>query len=394
MNIKNTINKATSNIRQYLPTIRNTQHTRYNEYYQYQAHPMTRYQNLQYYYIAARNPVVYRCNKVWKNTALACDFSIDTDTREDDNLPTKEYLNRLFNQPLGYNSQMTWADMSGIIWDSKDNMGDAFFEISTDADYNIMNGFKYIHNSRIMFDPDTQCYSLKEQPQVQYEPNELIHIREPDINPEQMAWGISKIDRARDFIALHMNAVNYNNDVLNNDGVDPNIILSFDPSVNNRNMQGELDRLTADKNKGIKRKFLALKGATVQHTNYNTKDMHYLQLIDHAEDGIIRVYGVPPQLYGKIETASLGSGSGDSQKKDWKTTFEGESVYVENAFNNTLKYYGFTERFHYKKIDVIDELYEAQVAQIQLQSGLKTRDEIRNEMGLDKITDLWENYYR
>lgn len=393
MTIRNTITKTINNIRQQLPTIRQT-HTHYNPYTRYQYHPMTRQQNLQYYYYATRNPIVYRCNKVWKNTALACDFSIDTDTREDDSLPTKEYLNRLFQQPEGYKSQTTWADMNGLIWDSKDNMGDAFFEISTDENYNVLNGFKYIHNNRIMFDPDTECYGLVEQPSITYEPDELIHIREPDIDPIMIAWGVSKIDRARDFIALHMNALNYNNKVLNDDGLDPNIILSFDPSVNNRNIQAELDRLTVEKQKGIKRKFLALKGATVQHTNYNTKDMHYLQLLDHAENGIIRVYGVPPQLYGKIETANLGSGSGDSQKKDWKTTFEGESVYIENAFNNTLKQYGFSERFHYQQMDVIDELYDAQVAQIQLQAGIKTRDEIRNEMGLDKLQDLWGDYYR
>ena len=394
MNIRNTINKAVSNIRNQLPTIRDTSHTRYNEYTQYQSHPLTRYQNLNYYYQAIRNPVVYRCNKVWKNTALACNFSIDTDTRENDSLPTKEYLNRLFQQPLGYNSNTTWSDMNGLIWDSKDNMGDAFFEISTDKDYNILNGFKYIHNNRIMFNPDTMCYSLKEQPEIQYEPNELIHIREPSIDPSSMAWGISKIDRAKDHIALYINAMNYNNQVLNNDGLDPNIILSFDASINNQNIQSELDRLSIEAKKGANRKFLALKGATVQHTNYNNKDMHYLELLKFAEDGIIRTYGVPPQLYGKIETANLGSGSGDSQKKDWKTTFEGESCYVEDAFNNCLKNYGFTERFYYQKIDVIDELYEAQVAQIQLQAGIKTRDEIRNDMGLDKIKDLWSDYYR
>lgn len=378
----------------HLPTIRDTTHTRYNEYNNYQLHPITREKNLQYYYKAMENPVVYRCNKVLINTALACNFTIDTDTRENDNLPVKQYLDKLFQQPMGYNSQMTWADMNSLIWASKDNMGDAFFEISTDAEYNILNGFKYIHNNRIRFDPDTMCYSLRDQPNITYEPNELIHIREPSIDPDMMAWGISKIDRAKDHIALYINAMTYNNTVLNNDGLDPNIILSFDPNINSQNMQSELDRLSIESQKGIKRKYLALKGATVQHTNYNNKDMHYLELLKFAEDGIIRVYGVPPQLYGKIETANLGSGSGDSQKKDWKSTFEGESVYVENAFNNTLKQYGFSERFHFKNIDVIDELYDAQVAQIYLQSGIKTRDEIRNELGLDKIQNLWSEYYR
>ena len=160
-------------------------------------------------------------------------------------------------------------------------------------------------------------------------------------------------------------------------------------------VQAEMDRLQVQNEMQDEKRLLALKGATVQHLAYNNKDMHYLELLKFAEDGITRTYGVPPQLYGKIETANLGSGSGDSQKKDWKTNFDGESRFVENAFNTCLREHGFSERFHYGNIDVIDELYDAQVAQIYLQTGVKTRDEIRNEMGMDKLqTNSWDGYYR
>jgi hypothetical protein len=46
-------------------------------------------------------------------------------------------------------------------------------------------------------------------------------------------------------------------------------------------------------------------------------------------------------------------------------------------------------------MDIIDELYDAQVNQILIQTGIKTVDEIRNEMGLDKLThNTWGDYYR
>jgi hypothetical protein len=45
-------------------------------------------------------------------------------------------------------------------------------------------------------------------------------------------------------------------------------------------------------------------------------------------------------------------------------------------------------------MDVIDEYYEAQVAQMQIASGIKTVDEVRNDMGLDKLEHTgWGSYY-
>lgn len=285
--------------------------------------------------------------------------------------------------------------MNSLIWDSKDNLGDAFFEISTDENYNILNGFRYIHNESIMWNNENDCYALVEQPEVTYEPDELIHIYEPDNRREKSPWGRCKLRIASDYVALFKNALRYNNDILSNDGLDPNLILSFDSDVNIRSAQAEMNRLQAERREQNGR-ILAVRGATVQHTTHTNRDMNYLQLLGFAEDGIIRTYGVPPQLYGKIETANLGSGSGDSQKKDWKITFEGEAVMIENAFNNCLKEHGFTERFHYNQMDVIDELYDAQVAQILVGLGIKTRDEVRNELGLDKVdmTHSWGEYYR
>ena len=393
MGILTTITKTITNLTQNIPTIRQPK-PKYKLNNKYK-HPITSYRNLQTLYLAQYNPVVFRCNKVFKNTALACDFTIDTDTRENDNLPTTEYLNRLWQQPGGYGTQQTWADMNALIWDSKDNIGDCFFEISTDENHNILNGFQYIHNDKIMWNNENECYQLIEQPEVLYEPNELIHIHEPDNRVSESPWGRCKLRAAQEYVALFTNAMRYNNDVLLNDGIDPNIIVSFDPNLKVNDVQAEMDRLQVQNEMQDEKRLLALKGATVQHLAYNNKDMHYLELLKFAEDGITRTYGVPPQLYGKIETANLGSGSGDSQKKDWKTNFDGESRFVENAFNTCLREHGFSERFHYGNIDVIDELYDAQVAQIYLQTGVKTRDEIRNEMGMDKLqTNSWDGYYR
>lgn len=381
------------NIRKHLPTIRDTTRTRYIAAENNKYHPMTSTNNQQLLYQAMKNKNVYRCLTVIKNTALACGFGIDTDTIDNDSQLSKNYLERLFNNPEGYNSNRTWAATNSLIWDSFQGLGDAFFEISTDPNNNTLNGFKYIHNSSLMWSNPRSCYALKENPDITYEPRELIHIYEPNVEIERSPWGVSKISRCADYIALELNALTYNNNLLKNDGVNPNIAVIFNDDVDDVNMQYELDRLSEEKSKNRNNSWIALKGANIQQLAQTNNDAHYLELMKYARDNIIQCFGVPPQLAGVIESANLGSGSGDSQKKDWKITFDGLKCFVEDAFNETLKHHGFTERFYYQDMDVIDELYDAQVAEVYLRNGVKTIDEVRNELGLDKLkTTPWSNY--
>lgn len=386
------------NIRNKIPTLRTTQATKYQQYTDYHLHPIHTYKATQIYYQAMKNVDVHVCLQTYKNTALACEFNIDTDTLEDDNHLTKNYLDRLFHQPEGYNTPTTWSDTNSLIWDSFKGLGDCFFEVSTDENMNLFNGFKYIHNEDIMWNQENDCFALRYQPGVLFEPYELIHIRQPNPEKKGSVWGCSTIDVCSDWIALSINALKYNNDLLQNDGLDPNTVLSFDKDVPDRNFQDEVQRLQAERRQARasgRKNMMIVKGASVQSNIRSNRDMNYLELLKFARDQIIRAFQVPPQLAGIIETASLGSGSGDSQKKDWKTTFDGARTFVENAFNQTLKHYGFQERFHYQAMDIIDEMYDAQVAQLLIQSGVKTVDEVRNDMGLDKLNnDMWSGYYR
>lgn len=384
-------------IQEYLPTIRKPE-TQYNTEIINNKYYKVQYTPTQKRYLALENKDVQKCTQIYKDTALACGYTLDSDTEENDNILTNQYLERLFEKPEGYDSTMTYSDMNSLIWDSLLVMGDCFFEISTDPEYNILNGFRYIHNNAIMWNNENECYQLRDKPEVQYDNYELIHMKRPDIRREQSPWGRSVVDACASYIALSENALNYNNAILNNGGLDPHTILSYDKDMNHQSFLSEVKRLNVlkkkqEQDKNMNKGIIAVKGATVQKASTSNKEMSYLELMKFARDNIIQAFGVPPQLAGIIETANLGSGSGDSQKKDWKMTFEGESRIVENAFNNCLKYHGFQERFQYGAIDVIDEMYDAQVAQILVSTGIKTRDEIRNEMGLDKIENSWSGYW-
>lgn len=382
-------------IKNKIPSIRTTRNTQYTQYLQNKHTYTNETTPTQIRYEAFNNKDVRRCCEVYKNTALGCGYTIDTETSEADNRITTPYLQRIFENPEGIDGNLTWSGVNSLIWDSLLVLGEVFFEISTDKQYDVFNGFKYIHNDKIKWSNDNDCYQLLENPEVLFEEDDLIHIYRPNPRFKEQHHGVSLVDSCAEYIALQMNAIRYNNNILTNNGLSPDTILSYDSDVSDSNFNAEVERLQlmkdeADKTGGM----LVTRGATFQTASNTNKDMNYLELMKYCRDNIIQNFGVPPQVFGIVETANLGSGSGDSQKKDWKTTFEGESRFVEDGFNNTLRKQGFTERFHYGLIDSEDELYNANINSIYLQNGVYTVNEVRNSLGLDKLSNSWGGYFR
>ena len=292
---------------------------------------------------------------------------------------------------------MTWSGLNSRIWKSLLVLGDCFLEPSIDETFDVVNGYKYIHNNQIRWSNSRDCYTLTGQPDVTYEPGQLVHIYEPSTKSEDEHWGVSVIDSCAGALAILTNAMSFNNSILENRGVNPSTILSFDKDIDEQNFESEVERLNMMAEENREGGLLAIRGATFQNGAASSKDMSYMELMRLARDIVISAFGVPPQKMGIIETANLGSGSGDSQNRDWKKTFEGKSVFIEEAFNNNLQYYGFNERFHFKPIDTTDRLLDAQIDEIYLRNGVYTVDEIRNKQGLDKLspsTNSWMGYYR
>lgn len=382
-------------IRNNLPSLRNTNNTRYAVFKNKTIRPTTSYRNLQVYEQALNNYYVNRCVRVYIETALACGYTIDSDTQENDDPRSKNYLERLFQQPEGLHSTLTWSGLNSLIWKSFLVMGDCFLEPSIDSNFEVVNGYRYIHNNQIYWDTHRDCYALREQPSVTYEEHELVHIYEPSTRIEDAHYGVSVIDSCGSALAILTNAMSFNNSVLENKGINPSTILAFDKEISDENMDAEIERLNYQREQMGDGGLLAIKGATFQSGALSSRDMSYMELMKLARDIVISAFGVPPQKMGIIETANLGSGSGDSQNRDWKKTFEGKSRFVEEAFNNNLKQYGFNERFHFNPIDTTDRLLDANINQIYVNCGVKTRDEVRNELGLDKLANnSWAGYYR
>ena len=59
---------------------------------------------------------------------------------------------------------------------------------------------------------------------------------------------------------------------------------------------------------------------------------------------------------------------------------------IEGAFNQALSRNGFSEVFQFEPIDLTDKLEEMNIRRMELETGLKTINEIRNDMGLDVVS--------
>ena len=72
----------------------------------------------------------------------------------------------------------------------------------------------------------------------------------------------------------------------------------------------------------VEKGLLILRGATYTSASRHNHDMEYQALMKDIRDRILATYGVPPQRVSIIEVANLGSGSGESQNKQFKKTFK------------------------------------------------------------------------
>jgi capsid portal protein len=96
-------------------------------------------------------------------------------------------------------------------------------------------------------------------------------------------------------------------------------------------------------------------------------------------DNIIHVYRMLPEKIGIIETASLGTGSGESQDETYKRSqIEPRQLMLETWWDLQLAELGITMlEFRYDDIDVLDEQREAQTLVAIASTGALSINDIR-----------------
>lgn len=341
---------------------------------------------------AESNVYVYRSIEVISDSLLINGFKINNPDDSEINFERTKYLTDLFNNPMGYNSPMTYAMFHKQYIKSYELTGDAFIEVNYEdfpwdsSDYyKVLNGFQFIPPEMIKWYEDTEQWGYRTKPSIRYESDELIHIYEPDISLRSGHYGISKLEKIKQPILMMWLGMTHNQELLENDGIDPRAILSFDKDVTDESFEKELDRLQEYAQERKRGGTLAVKGATFQSSGITNNDMDFLSLMNMCRDMILSAYGVQPGKAGIRETANIGTGTGESQDKDFKDMMSAKAKIIEGAFNKVLGHNGFEEVFQFNEMDIEDKLKRSQIEKIKLDSGILTVNEVRQEYGLEPV---------
>lgn len=342
--------------------------------------------NYEIYYAANKNTFVSAAINAYYTQLLTNGFTIKNPNLESVDVYKTKYLEGLFNSPEGLNSNIKYAQLLRQIVNSYLLVGDAFIEISYDKifdDNEIINGFKFIPPELIRWYDDTSQYGFVNNEDLRFEPRDLIHIYDPPIRSDNK-FGDSRIDTIGLALSLLFESLKYNKDFFKTGGIDPNAIVSFDKEMTNTEFMNEVSRLSAQA-KTNRRGTLALKGGTIQ-TISNMRDADFTNLFVLCRNIILNGYNVPPSLAGIIETANLSANTIDSEMRVFKPFVGAIGETIEVAFNQALLRNGFSEEFSFNPIDLTDKLEEMNIRKMELETGLKTINEIRQEMGLEPVS--------
>lgn len=341
---------------------------------------------------AENNVYVYRSIEAISDTLLINGYSINDPYNQNVNFERVKYLENLFENPMGYNSELTYAMFHKQYMRSFELTGDAFIGVNyeeftwDDTDYyKVINGFDFIPPDLLKWYEDTDQWGYRLNPDKRYESDEIIHIYEPSIHLKDLKYGVSKLEKIRMPLIMMWLGLNHNKDLLENDGIDPRAVLAFDKDVPNEDFENELERLSELAKLRKKGGTLAIKGATFQSSGVTNNDMDFISLMNLSRDMILTAYGMQPGKAGIRETANLGSGSGESQDKDFKDMIKSKATLIEGAFNKVLGRNGFSELFQFNEMDIEDKLKRIQIEKIKLDTGVLTINEVRSDYGLDPV---------
>ena len=343
--------------------------------------------DLQTYHQAfAKNVWVRRCCMVTCDEILNKGFRINNPQNANVNLERVNYLTDLFKAPAGKYAEETFSSLIKQIVPSWKVTGDAFIEVNHDALFNnVPNGFKFIPTELMGYDYTQDAWCLRNTGYI-FEPENIIHIYEPKIEIRGSKWGTSLIDTIAQNITLEVLGLNHNKDIFENHGLDPRGVLNFDKDLKPQQVKENIIRLKKQKNKkGV----ITGQGMNYQTTNNSNKDMEFLELIRYSRDCIITMFGVPPAKVDIIETANLGTGSGESQDKNFGKVINSTCTVIEDAFNKNLGRSGFQELFEIIREDHENKLNRAEIEDKQLRNGTTFINEVRSGYGLPPVD--WGN---
>lgn len=339
------------------------------------------------YYNAGKNVWINACIKVYVNEVRNLGYKIKSYEDGYVNVPRTNYLTSLFDNPMGLYSQDTYAILHSKLWTSLLVIGDAFCEVIYDDTYtNVPTGFKFIPAQLMHYYENEDQWGFIDN-SYRFEPENLIHVKEPSIHND--VWGESPVDVLAHDLILEILGFDFTHEILERKGLDPSGYIKFESQLNDQAYNQEIARMKAEAHQN-RHGTLILRGADFKNIGISSEDMQYYDMIKNIRDRILATFGMPPYKVGIIETSNLDLGSGNSQDKNFKKTFQGKAKLFEDAFNKVLGRSAFHEYFKYNDLDIEDKLVKAQIEDIRIKNGTLLPNEVRKSYGQEPIynTDL------
>lgn len=338
------------------------------------------------YYQAMRNVWINACIQVYIDEIINLGFVINNPDNQTVNTKHVNYLTNFFDYPMGLSQEDTFASFNILMWKSYLGLGDAFCEVISDPQFNnIPIGLNHIPTELMHYYEDTDQWGLRDQ-DIRFEKDQLIHIKDPNIRGG--IWGESKIDVLAKDITLEILGRERTNDILKNKGLDPSGVLEYDADMDDEAWNNEIARMQAMSKQNVNGS-LIVRGAKYSKVANTNHDMEFIELMKDVRDRILATYGVPPSKVSIIETANLGSGSGQSQAENFKKRFKGNARIFEDAYKKVLGRSIFKETFSYGDMDIDDKLVQAQIENIRIHNGSSYINEVRKEHGKEPVD--WGN---
>lgn len=330
------------------------------------------------YYRAMRNVWVNACIQTYLDEVINLGFMIKNPYSDEVDVVASDYLTNLFENPMGYESNDTYSSYQTLMWKSYLGLGDSFSEVVFDDQFDkVPIGLKHIPTEVMSYYPDTDQWGFFDD-SYRFEPENLIHIKDPDIRGG--AWGESKIDILASDIRLEILGTDYTTEILESKGLSPSGTIEYDNTMSDIEWNNEIARLEAMAQHN-RQGTMILRGGKYNQSSVTNRDLQYRDLMENVRDRVLATYGVPPHMVSVVEVANIGTGTGESQMKQFKKTFKGKARIFEDAYKKVLGRSTFKETFQYKELDIDDKLVKAKIDDIRINNGSLSIDEVRASYG-------------
>lgn len=215
-----------------------------------------------------------------------------------------------------------------------------------------------------------------------FKKEDVIHLSLVNIGGEP--YGFSGLEPLLKDIATLIFAKDFSGKYFENDGT-PNFLFTMpEDNPDSRNFELLKKELTELKKKDQKFRNLVVTGNVgVQQIQKFNKDMEYSKLIQHFTQLVLIGLGVPTH---RINYTLTDTQSGSQINRAYEGYYKKISFYqkiIENRLNKDLFLPHFKTELKFNRAYKLDEMREAQIAQITSQIGMMTIEELRDRMGLD-----------